>query len=260
LDPIAEGVLVVCIGKATRLADYIIKKKKTYQTEMILGFTTDTYDTTGEFTGYNDPSILDAGIIIDTVRSFIGRQMQVPPKYSAKKVDGKKLYEYARKHEDVEIKGSEIEIYSINDIKLKIEMYEAKKIVRISFEVICSKGTYIRSLCNDIGEKLTVGAVMDKLTRTAVGDFRIENAYVYEQLVKLKEEGCLENCFIGVESAIDIQSFSLSEDELKKYKYGIKIHTEKEQGDYIIKSGNGEIVGIGYIDNNACLTGKVSLN
>ncbi|MFA7673816.1 MAG: tRNA pseudouridine(55) synthase TruB [Clostridia bacterium] len=259
LDPIAEGILIVCIGKTTRLADYIIKKDKTYKTEMLLGISTDTYDTTGAITRYIDPSKLDKVIITDTVRSFIGQQIQIPPKYSAKKVDGRKLYEYARNNEDVKIKGASIEIYSINDIRVNDEIYNAEKVIRISFEVNCSKGTYIRSLCNDIGEKLATGAVMDKLMRTAVGNFKVEDAYTYEQLVSLQDEGCLEKCFIGLESAIDLVSLKINEEELRKYKYGIKISTEKEQGDYVIKLGNGEIIGIGYIDSNGCLTGKVSL-
>lgn len=260
LDPIAEGVLIVCIGKATRLADYITKKDKTYKTEMLLGISTDTYDTTGEMTGYHDPSMVDKSVITDTIRSFIGQQVQIPPKYSAKKVNGRKLYEYARQNEDVEIKGADIEIYSIDDITMTDDIYDTKNVVRISFEVRCSKGTYIRSLCNDIGEKLATGAVMDKLTRTAVGNFKIEDAYTYGQLVRMKDDGHLEECFIGLERAIDLESLEINEEESRMYKYGIKISTLKEQGDYIIKTEDGQIIGIGYIDGNGCLTGKVSLS
>ena len=153
LDPMAEGVLLVCLGKATKLVDMLVEGDKQYRTTLLLGTKTDTDDVTGNVlsTTKVKEDITDQ-IVTETIMGFVGRQKQIPPMYSAIKKDGKKLYEYARAGVNIEREPRDIEIYSISDISIDLP--------RVSFTVKCSKGTYIRSLCRDIGEKLMVGGIM----------------------------------------------------------------------------------------------------
>ncbi len=172
LDPAAEGVLPVCLGSATKLCDYIADRDKVYETVMRLGVTTDTEDMTGRIvTQMPEQEVLrrvSMRELTDAVESFAGPYAQVPPMYSAIKVGGKKLYELARAGRTVERKPRDVRIHAI-------EVTEADlPLVRMT--VSCSKGTYIRSLCRDIGGKLGTGAAMQSLLRTRVGIFRIEEA------------------------------------------------------------------------------------
>lgn len=191
LDPQAEGVLMVCLGNATKLCTFLEDKDKEYVCRMLLGTTTDTEDTTGNVikkapfdylsvgeSGEN-PTITDEDIK-RAIHSFVGDIKQVPPMYSALKKDGKKLYELARQGIEIERDARDIKIY---DIEIKeIDM------PYVTFRVKCSKGTYVRSLCRDIGEKLGVGACMDHLTRTAVSFFSIDNALKLSDIERLAKE------------------------------------------------------------------------
>lgn len=170
LDPMATGVLPICFGKATRIIEYLDYDIKSYNCEMALGILTDTLDITGEVLEKNSYSGVTKDMVIKAFGAFNGEIIQVPPKYSALKVDGRRLYDYARKGEDVEIKGRKTYIYSIeiNNIDLTEGI--------INFDVSCSKGTYIRSICRDIGEILDCQGTMTKLTRTATGAFMICDA------------------------------------------------------------------------------------
>ncbi len=211
LDPMAEGVLPVCIGKATKLVGLLTDKRKEYVTEFELGKTSDTQDITGNLIKERPTEGIDEEKIIETINGFTGEIEQLTPMYSARKVDGKKLYEYAREGREVERKSVRIKIYSISDIKID----PVNKLV--SMRVLCEKGTYIRTLCNDIGEKLGCGAVMTKLLRTRVDVFGLENAYRLSELEILRDSGRLEEAVLGVDSLFkDCRRLVLG-DELKKY-------------------------------------------
>lgn len=168
LDPEATGVLPVCIGRATKIIDYIMDSEKVYEVTFKLGIRTTTYDLEGEILEERDPSNLKNEDILDVVKGFIGEYSQVPPMYSALKQNGVRLYELARKGIEVEREGRLIKIYNIEDIKINNPY--------VSMKVTCSKGTYIRSLCYDIGEKLEVFATMTDLNRAKTSVFSQESS------------------------------------------------------------------------------------
>ena len=180
LDPLATGVLPLLIGKGTLCSKYLINHDKIYQVELKLGKKTKTADSEGEIIEEKDvlPEMLQEDKIKETLKTFVGKQEQIPPIYSAIKVNGKKLYEYARKNQEVEIKPRNIEIYGI---KL-IELNKKEKIIK--FEVSCSKGTYIRTLCENIAEKLNTVGYMYNLNRIKVGDFEISKAINIDEILK----------------------------------------------------------------------------
>ena len=190
LDPEAEGVLPVCLGSATKVCELLTDKEKTYRAVLLLGVTTDTQDTTGTVLK-ETPVVCEQQAVRDCIASFVGEQDQVPPMYSALKVNGKKLYELARQGIEVERKARRITIRRIEICKIDLP--------RITMEVTCSKGTYIRTLCEDIGKKLGVGAYMNTLRRTKTGPFSIEESYTVEDVEKLKENGQLESVMIPVD-------------------------------------------------------------
>ena len=168
LDPEATGVLPVCIGRATKIIDYIRDSEKVYEVTFKLGIRTTTYDLEGEILEERDSSNLKNEDILDVVKGFIGEYSQVPPMYSALKQNGVRLYELARKGIEVEREGRLIKIYNIEDIKINNPY--------VSMKVTCSKGTYIRSLCYDIGEKLEVFATMTDLNRAKTSVFSQESS------------------------------------------------------------------------------------
>lgn len=178
LDPMATGLMVVCIGSATKAADYITNGNKAYLATMKLGFVSDTLDITGEVTPLPKKYISEAELK-DVFSSFIGEYEQIPPMYSAKKVAGKKLYELARKGQTVERKSVLVSIF-----RLEIQSIENDT---VTFYVECSKGTYIRSLIDDIGQKLNYGAIMTDLKRVKSGQFSLESskAYTLEELEEM---------------------------------------------------------------------------
>ena len=178
LDPMAEGVLPILIGKGTLLSKYLINHDKKYIVELQLGIKTDTADSEGKVIEEKpvDKENLTTERITNILHKFIGKQEQVPPIYSAIKVNGKKLYEYARKGQQVELKPRQIEIYNIDLIDYSPE----KK--QIKFEVFCGKGTYIRSLCEDIATKFETVGYMKSLKRIQVGDFKIEDSITIDEL------------------------------------------------------------------------------
>lgn len=168
LDPDAEGVLPVCLGKGTKLCELLAGEDKTYEAVLLLGRTTDTQDITGEVLAEKSTDALTGEEVKDAVFSFLGEYGQIPPMYSALKVGGKKLYELARSGRTVERKARPVRIYEIRILELDLP--------RVCMSVTCAKGTYIRTLCHDIGEKLGCGGCMEQLTRTRVGRFSIEEA------------------------------------------------------------------------------------
>lgn len=176
LDPEATGVLPICIGKATKIIDYIMDSEKVYEVTLKLGIRTTTYDLEGEVLEERDPSHLTEEEILNSINSFKGEYSQIPPMYSALKQNGVRLYELARKGIEVERKGRLVNIYNLEDIKINNPY--------ISMKVTCSKGTYIRSLCYDIGEKLGVFATMTQLNRAKTSVFSQEKSININELTK----------------------------------------------------------------------------
>ena len=176
LDPEATGVLPICIGRATKIIDYIMDSEKVYEVTLKLGIRTTTYDLEGEVLEERDPSHLTEEEILNAINSFKGEYSQIPPMYSALKQNGVRLYELARKGIEVERKGRLINIHNLEDVKINNPY--------ISMKVTCSKGTYIRSLCYDIGEKLGVFATMTQLNRAKTSVFSQEKSININELTK----------------------------------------------------------------------------
>lgn len=192
LDPEASGVLPVCLGKATKIIDYIMENKKTYRVSFKLGVVTDTYDLEGKVVSECDASHITEENIRTSISKFIGDIKQVPPMYSALKQNGVRLYELARKGIEVEREARSITIHSIENISIDINLKE------ITMDVCCSKGTYIRSLCYDIGEDLKVGATMTALCRIQNGEFSLEKGVNIEDLTPEN----IENYLVSIEDAL----------------------------------------------------------
>ncbi len=200
LDPDAEGVLPVCLGKATRLCDMLTDEGKVYRAVMLLGVETDTQDAGGHVlkscivAADSGPFVLSEDQITEAVRSFIGLYDQIPPMYSALKVDGKKLYELARRGIVVERKARQVSISRID--------IESIELPRVSITVHCSKGTYIRTLCHDIGRKLGCGACMESLLRVRVGRFGVEDSLRLAQIEDLRDGGGLERHIVPIDEML----------------------------------------------------------
>ena len=180
LDPMATGVLVILIGRAAKAAEYLVSDEKKYEATLRLGITTDTEDITGKITSEYNGNMPSEDEVALAVSGFIGKSDQIPPMYSALKIDGKKLVDLARKGEEIERKARPIEIYQAECEKLTDKDY------RLS--VHCSGGTYIRTLCRDIGEKLGCGGTMATLKRTQTGSFSIEQSVTIDELKNMSEE------------------------------------------------------------------------
>lgn len=199
LDPAAEGVLPMCIGKATKLCELLTDHRKQYIAEIKFGIATDTEDVTGEIieeTSFSNDwyeEKLTEDNLSKVISGFIGRQLQTPPMYSAKRVGGKRLYELAREGKVIERKPCEITIYSIEIKNIDVSRREATIVVD------CSKGTYIRTLCKDIGDELGCKAAMKSLIRTKTGDFLLENSYKLDEIEKLVKENRVSEIIIPIE-------------------------------------------------------------
>ena len=194
LDPLAEGLLLIALGKATRFFNFYIKKKKLYTGRIKFGYATSTYDSEGQPTSERKEIDLSS-IALDPILSmFTGKIMQLPPHYSAKKVKGKPLYMYARQQEAVEIKPAEVEIFS-----LSAQVSDRDK---LDFSAITSSGTYIRSLAHDIGQKLEVGAYLYELKRLKIGEFDLADAVTLEELEKDQVAGNIDRAVIPIEALL----------------------------------------------------------
>ena len=190
LDPAAEGVLPVCLGKGTRLCDMLTDKTKTYRAVLLFGQETDTQDTTGVVQAEYPVHVTEEEVR-KAIVSFLGDYMQIPPMYYALKVNGKKLYELARQGKEVERQARPVQILDIQ--------IESIDLPRATFFVTCSKGTYIRTLCYDIGRKLGCGGCMESLLRTRVDRFELKDSLTLSQIEKLRDEGRLEEAVVPVE-------------------------------------------------------------
>lgn len=213
LDPDAEGVLPVCLGKATKVCELLTDKDKTYRAVLFLGQTTDTQDASGTVLETSDISNLNESQVTEAVQSFAGEYAQIPPMYSALKVGGKKLYELAREGKTVERKARNVKIHSIKILRVDLP--------RVEMEVSCSKGTYIRTLCHDIGEKLGVGGCMESLLRVRVGRFVLADSLRLSEIQKAKEDGNLEKILQPIDSVFEqYRAVRIRSDQEKRLQNG----------------------------------------
>jgi tRNA pseudouridine55 synthase len=194
LDPFATGVLPVSVGKATRFAQFYLKSRKAYEGTVRFGFSTNTYDTTGQPTSESTSVALDRGTLEKTFREFTGRVMQTPPPFSAKHVGGVRAYELARQQKPVSLAPVEVEIYALE--LLGIERQD------VQFAVECSGGTYVRSLAHDLGQKVRCGAFLAGLRRTGVAEFKESQAVTLDRLAAAAEEKRIENCLVPLEALL----------------------------------------------------------
>jgi len=253
LDPNVTGVLPLCIGKATRVSEYVLEANKEYVGELTLGSKTTTQDKDGDIIDQSDIRVTEEEII-ETFKSFEGEITQIPPMYSAVRHKGKRLYDLARDGVVVERKPRKAIIYELEILSIKDN--------KIMFRVVCSKGTYIRTLCNDIGEKLKTYGYMSYLIRTQVGNFSLDKSYSREYLESLTMEE-FEEILLPMDIAItNMKSFTLKDSLYDKIVNGLKIKVENDNldinTDYKIYCKN-EFIGIGEfrkIDNDFYLKMK----
>lgn len=191
LDPDAEGVLPVCLGKATKLCDMLTDKDKTYEAVLLLGVETDTQDTSGNVLSRQDTEHLTEEAVREAVLKFTGEYDQVPPMYSAVKINGKKLYELAREGKTVERRARRVHIHEITVLDVKLP--------RVRMKVHCSKGTYIRTLCHDIGQSLGCGGCMEELFRTQAGRFQMEDSFRLSEIEQMRDDGSLMEAVVPVD-------------------------------------------------------------
>lgn len=210
LDPDAEGVLPVCIGKATRVCDMLTDKDKVYECTLLLGVETDTYDLSGRILEKKDVSCNEEEVL-EVLSHYIGDIYQVPPMYSALKVNGKKLYELAREGKEIERKARLVTIYSLDVLDMHLP--------EVSLRIHCSKGTYIRSLCHDIGQELGCGGTMKSLLRTRVGIFSITDARKLNEIEKIKENGNIDNILLPIDQVFENYNtvFLIADEEAIKH-------------------------------------------
>ncbi len=272
LDPSAVGVLPICLGNATRAIEFMMEKDKVYRAELTLGYATDTQDSSGNviFSGSVD---FDHADIEAAIVSFVGEQEQLPPMYSAIKIDGRKLYELARQGETVERQPRKIKVFDINIIRIW-DQQEAqdhgldrehtgstsgKMLKRALFEVHCSKGTYIRTLCHDIGEKLGCGGHMSFLVRTRAGSYGLDTALTLEEIRDLADRQQLEASLIPVETVFEeFDRLELDERETFKYSNGVWLNLSGGRNNlntdcnpYIrVYDNSGTFLGIGELFNS----------
>ena len=248
LDPNATGVLPLLIGKGTLCSQYLMEHDKIYEVVLKLGIKTDTADSEGNI--IEEQQVIEDSLkennILNVLSSFLGKQEQMPPMYSAIKVNGKKLYEYARKGQTVEIKPRQIEIY-----KCELKYINLKE-KEIAFIVHCSKGTYIRSLCENIAEKLGTIGYMKELNRVKVGKFDIKQSITVEELENnISNKDFINEHFISIERAFEEKkSVIIPFNRLKHFLNGVKLSFKLEDNLYKIYDEKNNFIGIGSIKNN----------
>lgn len=247
LDPFAEGVLPVCIGKATRLIEYL-KDDKEYLATVQFGASTNTFDVDGQVVSTSEKKVSHRDVE-NCLKSFEGEISQLPPIFSAIKVKGKKLYEYARKGEEVEIQPRKVFIEKIEQKSFDENLQQAEILIK------CSKGTYIRSIAHDLGQKLGCGAHLVKLVRTQAGSFRVEKS------VKLDEINVDEN-LINPLDVLDLPKIEVVEEDLSMIRNGmpIKLNQNVKIGNFVVLIYNNvEICAVGIADGDKIKLKKVFL-
>ncbi len=248
LDPNAVGVLPVCLGKATKLCDILSEKDKTYNATLLLGLDTDTQDTSGEVISKADTdSIMELSEdkVFETIKSYIGDYDQIPPMFSAIKIGGEKLYNLARRGEVIERPARHCRIIDITVTKMELP--------RVDLHVTCSKGTYIRTLCHDIGKDLGVGGCMEKLVRTKVERFSVEDSITLKQIEEFRDNNTLENYITPVDEMLGNYSKCMVSKGAEKLVYNGNIFTSgntflkmnHEDGQIVrVYTSEGEFIGL----------------
>jgi len=243
LDPNATGVLPICIGNATKAAEYITDGNKAYRAEMILGTSTTTQDSSGEIVARKSVDI-DNAQIVNVVNSFVGAIKQVPPMYSAVKVNGKKLYELARAGQEIERKSRTIEIFGIDILSVDLKNNV------VNMDIACSKGTYIRTLCHDIGNKLGCFAHMGELQRLKSGRFDIEQSYTIEELTELSQKSEINNVLISTDEIFaNYMRIDVYGEDERKIKNGVTLGYSGESGLYRVYGTDGEFLCVSEAGN-----------
>lgn len=244
LDPQATGVLPVCLGNATKVCDLLTDRSKEYVAKLLLGVETDTLDVTGTVLAHHEVKVTEEEVR-EAVQSFVGGYDQIPPMYSALKVDGKRLYELARAGKEVERKARHVELPEIEILQMELPV--------VKFRVECSKGTYIRSLCADIGAKLGCGGTMQSLVRTRVGEFHLEEALTLSQVEALRDEGRISEQLHLVDAifadcpsrTVDVQWTKLVDNGNPLYPAQTMENTPTAEGEWVrIYRADGTFVGI----------------
>lgn len=258
LDPMASGVLPICIGKATRLVEYSMEHQKAYRAEMIIGMTSDTQDLTGNILSKKIVSGISEQKILNALDNFVGPIEQITPAYSAVKHQGKKLYELARKGIPVPKKTRNIIIHHLSLFRY----YPDRKHPRVIFDVVCSKGTYIRTLCADLGNILGPGAVMSFLTRTASGPFLLEDSVSLEEIEKLLLAGDLDFLMPMGTMVNHLPCVELKPAALKYIRDGTAVNAQYfsvqdklDENTLVRMEHDGQLVGIGIMSretDSAC--------
>lgn len=248
LDPNAVGVLPVCLGKATKLCDILSEKDKTYNATLLLGLDTDTQDTSGEVISKADTdSIMELSEdkVFETIKSYIGDYDQIPPMFSAIKIGGEKLYNLARRGEVIERPARHCRIIDITVTKMELP--------RVDLHVTCSKGTYIRTLCHDIGKDLGVGGCMERLVRTKVERFSVEDSITLKQIEEFRDNNTLEDYITPVDEMLGNYSKCMVSKGAEKLVYNGNIFTSgntflkmnHEDGQIVrVYTSEGEFIGL----------------
>lgn len=243
LDPLATGLLVVCLNKATRLAQYVLGQDKVYEVRIKLGQTSDTYDRTGNLSDEEAVSHLTREKLEGSLAGFRGEITQQPPKFSALKVDGRAMYKYAREGVEVEVPERQVAIHELRILKFELPYVEL--LVR------CSKGTYVRSLAHDLGERLGCGAHVDELRRTAIGDISVEEAL---SLDELQEKDDREGCVIPIEKMLGLPAIVIQPAKAAAIRSGVEIRAndivDSEapiDADQLValRNGDGNLLAVG---------------
>ncbi|MGC9080975.1 tRNA pseudouridine(55) synthase TruB [Sulfurihydrogenibium sp.] len=241
LDYAASGLMLLTVGKATRFTQFLQKLDKEYIAEGKLGEITDTYDSQGKVIQTKPLEGITQENVIQVINSFVGEFDQLPPPYSAKKIQGKRAYQLAKKGIQPDLKPVKVKIYSIEILSIDLPFFRIK--------VSCSSGTYIRSLIKDIGDKLGCGAYMTDLTRTKVGKFDLKDAVDLERFLSLSLEE-VEKLIIPVKEALYfLKSVKLDNDLERRFKHGQKLNLSLEEGIYKVLNHQDELLGIGKVEN-----------
>ncbi|MFR8766710.1 MAG: tRNA pseudouridine(55) synthase TruB [Eubacterium sp.] len=232
LDPNAVGVLPVCLGKATKLCDILSEKDKTYEATLLLGTETNTQDTTGEVLSQaseEDLKKLTEDQVFKTVKGYIGEYDQIPPMFSAIKIGGEKLYNLARRGEVIERPPRHCKIIDITVTSMELP--------RVNMHVTCSKGTYIRTLCHDIGKDLGVGGCMEHLVRSRVDRFKVEDSITLSQIEEFRDNGTLKDYIVPADEMLDMYSKCMVSENAEKLVYNGNIFTS---GNTLLKMNHKE--------------------
>jgi len=225
LDPLATGVLPICLGRATRLAEYIVELPKKYRAEAVLGKVSDTGDAEGKIVEKSAVPELKYSQVEEVLRGYTGDIEQFPPLYSAVKYEGKPLYHWTRKGREVQLKPRKVTIYDIEIIELTNQREP-----QLIFDVTCSKGTYIRTLAADIGQSIGCGAYLSALVRNSVGPYQIADALTPEQVVNMVDKGRTRDIILPMDTAVmHLQQVNLDDKQVEALKNGLIIEPDDQE-------------------------------